>query len=664
MFSFIETIRTRFYSLIAITIHCNAVPLFGLLSSLILKMTYLSVENLSKKYGLKTLFEGITFGITKGDKTALIAQNGTGKTTLLKILAGLEIPDSGEVITKNGLRVSLLEQEPHLDGNLTINEFIIHGDNEMVRVVREYEMAVEAQSNNYSDETQRVFDKALAQMDAKNAWDYELRLQQILSELKVLDLNQKISSLSGGQRKRVALAFTLLDEPDLLILDEPTNHLDVEMIEWLEKYLSKSTMTLLMVTHDRYFLDRVCNHIIEIEDGEIYHHKGDYDYFLLKKEEREAVYATEVAKAGKLAKKELEWVRRQPKARTTKSKSRIDAYYETEKKANSGKIKKEIKLEVGHSRIGGQVLELKNVSKKYGDLKILDSFNYSFNKGEKIGIIGKNGVGKSTFLKIITGDETVDNGQVLTGQTIVYGHYKQNGHSFKENERVIDVIKEVAEVIQLANGDTISVSQFLEHFMFDSKMQYTPVAKLSGGEKRRLGLMMVLIKNPNFLILDEPTNDLDLITLEKLESFLAEFGGCLLIVSHDRYFMDNLVEHYFVFEGNGVIMDFNGTYDEYKTLKELEEQEKLKLAESKKKVEKPQKEKPASTKLSYYERKEFNKLEKEIERLEDLKSNIEQEMNSGITDYEALNSLSEQFKSLSDQIDEKEMRWLELSERA
>jgi ATP-binding cassette subfamily F protein uup len=627
-------------------------------------MTYLSVENLSKKYGLKTLFEGITFGITKGDKTALIAQNGTGKTTLLKILAGLEIPDSGEVMTKNGLRVSLLEQEPQLDGNLTINEFIIHGDNEMVRIVREYEMAVEAQSNNYSDETQRIFDKALAQMDANNAWDYELRLQQILSELKVQDLNQKISSLSGGQRKRVALAFALLDEPDLLILDEPTNHLDVEMIEWLEKYLSKSTMTLLMVTHDRYFLDRVCNHIIEIEDGEIYHHKGDYDYFLLKKEEREAVYATEVAKAGKLAKKELEWVRRQPKARTTKSKSRIDAYYETEKKANSGKVKKEIKLEVGHSRIGGQVLELKNVSKKYGDLTILDSFNYSFNNGEKIGIIGKNGVGKSTFLKIITGDENIDEGQVLTGQTIVYGHYKQTGHSFKENERVIDVIKEVAEVIQLANGDTISVSQFLEHFMFDSKMQYTPVAKLSGGEKRRLGLMMVLIKNPNFLILDEPTNDLDLITLEKLESFLAEFGGCLLIVSHDRYFMDNLVEHYFVFEGNGLIKDFNGTYDEYKTLKELEEQEKLKAAESKKKIEKPQKEKPASTKLSYNERKEFNKLEKEIEQLVDLKSNIEQEMNSGITNYEALNSLSEQFKSLSDQIDEKEMRWLEFSERA
>lgn len=628
-------------------------------------MTYLSVENLSKKYGLKILFEGITFGISKGDKTALIAQNGTGKTTLLKILAGIEAPDDGEVMTKNGLRVSLLEQEPELDDDLTINEFIIHGDNEMVRIVREYEIAVEAQMNNYSQDTQQAFDKALAKMDANNAWDYELRLQQILGELKVQDLDQKIDSLSGGQRKRVALAFALLDEPDLLILDEPTNHLDVEMIEWLEKYLSKSTMTLLMVTHDRYFLDRICNHIIEIEDGEIFHHKGNYDYFLKKKDEREAVYATEIAKAGKLAKKELEWVRRQPKARTTKSKSRLDAFYETEKKAKSGKIKKEIKLEVGHSRIGGQVLELKNVSKSYSELKILEHFNYSFNKGEKIGIIGKNGVGKSTFLKIITGEEVADEGQVITGQTIVYGHYKQTGHHFKNDERVIDVIKEVAEVIQLANGDTISASQFLEHFMFDSKMQYTPVSKLSGGEKRRLGLMMVLIKNPNFLILDEPTNDLDLITLEKLESFLAEFGGCLLIVSHDRYFMDNLVEHYFVFEGNGVIKDYNGTYAEYKAEKLIEEQEKLAQTELKKqKTSTPKQTKSDPAKLSYAERKEFNKLEKEIEELEIRKQAIEDEMNSGITDYEKLNELSNQFGEIKEEIEEKELLWLELSERA
>ncbi len=625
-------------------------------------MTYLSTENLSKKYGLKLLFEGLTFGISKGDKTALIAQNGTGKSTLLKILAGVEQPDSGEVMVRNGIRVSLLEQEPELDDAMTINEFITHGDNEMVKVVRRYEKAVEAQSENYSEETQKAFDKALAQMDAANAWDYEQRLQQILGHLNIHDLDQQIGSLSGGQRKRVALAFALLDEPDLLILDEPTNHLDVEMIEWLEVYLTKSTMTLLMVTHDRYFLDRVCNHILEIEDGELYHHKGNYNYFLQKKAEREEVYATEVAKAGKLAKKELEWMRRQPKARTTKSKSRIDAFYETEKKAKSGKVKQEIQLDVSVSRIGGQVLELKKVNKKYDDLVILNDFEYSFNKGEKIGIIGKNGVGKSTFLKIITGEEKPDSGEVLTGQTIIYGHYKQQGISFKESERVIDVIKEVAEVIELSNGDTISASQFLEHFMFDSKMQYTPVAKLSGGEKRRLGLMMVLIKNPNFLILDEPTNDLDLITLEKLESFLADFGGCLIIVSHDRYFMDNLVDHYFVFEGNGVIKDFNGTYQEYKDEIDRvssEEKESPKKKPTKKNVESTPEE---SKKLSFNEKKEYQKLEKEIEQLEATKSEIETQMNSE-QDYEKLQELSQSYASTKDKIEEKELRWLELAER-
>lgn len=630
-------------------------------------MTYLSVENLSKKFGLKTLFEDITFGLSKGDKTALIAQNGTGKSTLLKILAGKEVPDSGEVMIRNGIRVSLLEQEPELDDTLTINEFITHGDNEMVKIVRNYEQAVEAQANDYSEATQKAFDQAIAVMDAKNAWDYEQRLQQILGHLNIHDLDQHISSLSGGQRKRVALAFALLDEPDLLILDEPTNHLDVEMIEWLESYLTRSTMTLLMVTHDRYFLDRVCNHILEIEGGELYHHKGNYAYFLQKKAEREEVYATEVDKAKKLAKKELEWMRRQPKARTSKSKSRIDAYYETEKKAASGKVKQEIKLEVSHSRIGGKVLELKKVNKSFGDLTILNDFSYQFLKGERIGIIGKNGVGKSTFLKIITGDEPVDSGEVETGQTIVYGHYKQSGHTFNENDRVIDVIKEVAEVIQLANGDTISASQFLEHFMFDSKMQYTPVEKLSGGEKRRLGLMMVLIKNPNFLILDEPTNDLDLITLEKLESFLADFGGCLIIVSHDRYFMDTLVEHYFVFEGKGVIRDFNGTYLEYRELQKEEEAEEARIkAEEKAAKETPSQTKSSSSsgeKLSYKERKEYNKLEDELGQLEEQKSQIETEMNAE-SDYEKLQELSARYAELKSIIEEKEFRWLELAERA
>ncbi|MFY0698305.1 MAG: ABC-F family ATP-binding cassette domain-containing protein [Balneola sp.] len=627
-------------------------------------MTYLSTENLGKKYGLKLLFEDLTFGISKGDKTALIAQNGVGKSTLLKILAGKETPDSGKVMIRNGIKVAMLEQEPELDDSMTINQFIAHGENEMVKVVQQYDKAVAAQAEDYNEKTQEAFDKALAKMDAANAWDYEQRLHQILSVLNIHDLDQDISSLSGGQRKRVALAFALLDDPDLLILDEPTNHLDVEMIEWLEAYLTKSTMTLLMVTHDRYFLDRVCNHILEIEDGQLYHHKGNYEYFLQKKAEREEVYATEIAKAGKLMKKEQEWMRRQPKARTTKSKSRIDAFYQTEKKAKSGKVKHEVKLEVDMSRIGGQVLELKKVSKSFDDLVILKDFEYSFNKGERIGIIGKNGVGKSTFLKIITGEEPVDSGEVETGQTIVYGHYKQSGIEIKEKERVIDVIKEIAEVIVLANGDTISVSQFLEHFMFDSKMQYTPVSKLSGGEKRRLGLMMVLIKNPNFLILDEPTNDLDLITLEKLEGFLSNFGGCLIIVSHDRYFMDNLVEHYFVFEGNGEVNDFNGTYSEYRALKTEQESGGKNSSTEKKKSDHPKPSNSDPEKLSFNERKEYQKLEKEIEELEKKKSAIHRQMSNSDLDYEKLQELSETFSALKEELEEKEFRWLELAERA
>lgn len=630
-------------------------------------MTYLSTENLSKQYGLKPLFENLTFGISKGDKTALIAKNGTGKSTLLKIMAGKETPDSGEVMVRNGIKVGLLEQEPELDDALTISEFISHGENKMVNIVKAYDKAVAAQAEDYNEDTQKAFDKALAAMDAANAWDYEQRMHQILDALQIRDLDQPINSLSGGQRKRVALAFLLLEEPDLIILDEPTNHLDVDMIEWLEAYLTKSNMTLLMVTHDRYFLDRVCNHILEIEDNKLYHHNGNYEYYLLKKEEREAIYATEVAKAGKLAKKELEWMRRQPKARTTKSKSRIDAFYETEKKANSGKKEQEIKLDVGVSRIGGQVLELKKVNKSYGDLVILDKFDYSFNKGEKIGIIGKNGVGKSTFLKIITGEEKPDSGEVLVGKTIITGHYKQQGILIKENERVIDVIKNVAEYIKLSNGDQISASQFLEHFMFDSKAQYTPVSKLSGGEKRRLGLMMVLIKNPNFLILDEPTNDLDLITLNKLEHFLAEFGGCLVIVSHDRYFMDNLVDHFFVFEGDGVIRDFNGTYEEYRALaaSESSAENSAKAANkaagnSTKEVERSE---PKKEGLTFKEKKELQRLEKEIERLDTEKSTLEKELGSGELELDQIKKKSEDYAKLKSQLDETELKWLELSEK-
>lgn len=630
-------------------------------------MTYLSVENLSKRFGLKTLFEGITFGIARGDKTALVAKNGTGKSTLLKVLAGREPADVGEVMVQNNIRIGFLEQEPELNPDLTIRQYIAEGNSEMMSAVEEYEKATTAQAEEFSEATQARFMKASERMDAINAWDYEQRMEQILSKLSITSLDQPIASLSGGERKRVALAFVLLDEPDLLILDEPTNHLDVEMIEWLEEYLAQSKVTLFMVTHDRYFLDRVCNHILEMEGGKLYHHKGNYSYFLQKRAEREEVERTEIAKAGQLLKKEMEWMRRQPKARTTKSKSRIDAFYDTKEKATSKKEEQEMELGTSMKRIGGQVLEMENISKQYGETVILDDFSYSFKKGEKIGIIGKNGVGKSTFLKIITGEEEADEGDIKTGQTIEYGHYRQQGIEVDEDMRVIDVIKEVASVITLADGKQISASQFLEHFMFTADLQYTPVHKLSGGERRRLGLMMVLIKNPNFLILDEPTNDLDLTTLQKLEDFLDTFGGCLIIVSHDRFFMDRLVHHYFVFEGDGEIRDHHGTYMEYRELKALEDAEEKQAQKSKKsskpapKEKKPEKKKD---KLSFTERKQFNKLEKEIASLEEEKDAIESELSSGKLEPDELREKSERYAGLSEEIDEKTMIWLEMSERA
>ncbi|HET8866058.1 MAG TPA: ABC-F family ATP-binding cassette domain-containing protein [Gracilimonas sp.] len=631
-------------------------------------MTYLSTENLSKNFGIKPLFEDLTFGISKGHKTALIAPNGTGKSTLLKILAGEMEPDSGKVMTQKGLQIGFLAQEPEMDESMTISEFIAHGNSEKIRVVQRYDKAVREQAEDYNTQTQQEFEKASAAMDASEAWDVEQQMEQILGVLSIHDLDQSIASLSGGERKRVALAFVLLDEPDLLILDEPTNHLDVEMIEWLEQYLAKSTMTLLMVTHDRYFLDRVCNHILELDYGKLYHHKGNYEYYLQKKAEREEVEATAIAKAGKLMKKELEWMRRGPKARTTKSKSRIKAFYETKDKATSAREEKELQLDVNMSRMGGKVLEVENLSKSFDDIVILNDFSYQFLQGERIGILGKNGVGKSTFLKILLGEEPVDSGEIETGETIVFGHYQQKGIQIDESKRVIEVIKEVAEVIELANGDKITASQFLEHFMFPGKMQYTPVEKLSGGEKRRLGLMMVLIKNPNFLILDEPTNDLDLLTLNKLEDFLQNFGGCLMIVSHDRFFMDKLVDHYFVFEGNGVIEDFHGTYEEYREEMlakiSLQGQAKKTSAAPKQEQKSKSEKKSEEKKLNYNERREFNKLEKEIAKLEEEKSALERKINADDLEYEELNKLSKEFEGLKEKLEEKELVWLELAERA
>lgn len=654
-------------------------------------MTYFSAEQLSKSFGIKPLFEGLTFGLSKGDKTALVAPNGTGKSTLLRVLAGSETPDEGKVMIRNGVRVGFLEQEPHLDDQLTIRQCISRDRSDVVSTIRRYEKAVKAQEEKITEVSRKEYDEALAAMNAADAWVYEQRMKQILGRLNIHELDQNIASLSGGERKRVALAFVLLDNPDILLLDEPTNHLDIEMIEWLESYLEKSATTLLMVTHDRYFLDRVCNHIIEIDQGKLYHHKGNYSDYLQKKAERQQAEEQSVNKAGQLLKKELEWMRRAPKARGTKSKSRISAFYETEEKAKKQTGGPGLRLDISMQRMGKKILELKKVSKSFGSTVILDSFSYSFNRGERIGIIGNNGTGKTTFLNILTGAEGADTGIIDKGSTIVYGHYRQQGLEADENLRVIEVIKEIAEVITLSDGRQISASQFLEHFMFPSKMQYTPVGKLSGGERRRLGLMKVLIKNPNFLILDEPTNDLDLETLTRLEDFLQDFGGCLIVVSHDRFFMEKLVDHYFIFEGNGHIRDFNGTYREYR--QELAQREKTEpdsghkssggagqgRSGSKSKQHAANGKKndghnvsgngsggfgdDVKKKLSYKERKELGALEKEIAKLEEEKSEIETALASGTLEYEDLQHKSERHGELGALIDQKSERWLELAER-
>lgn len=630
-------------------------------------MTILSTDNLSKSFGVNTLFENLTFGISEGDKTALVAPNGTGKSTLLKILGGKEPADSGEVTIRNGIRIGFLAQEPDLDDKKTIREYIAQGDSKLVKIVQEYERAAQAQAEDFNPQTQKAFEKATAAMEAANAWDYEQRMEQILGILNINDLDQSISTLSGGERKRVALAFVLIDNPDLLILDEPTNHLDLDMIEWLESYLIQAKITLFMVTHDRYFLDRVCDHILEIDRGKLYHHQGNYEYYLEKKAEREAIQQKEMHKAEQLYKQELEWMRRGPKARTSKSKSRIQSFHDVKDKVKNQDQESEMQLEAGMERMGKKILKLENISKRFGDTVILDDFSYSFKRGERIGIIGKNGVGKSTFLKIITGEVEADSGVVDTGETIVFGHFQQKGIEVDEQMRVIDVLKEVASVIELADGSRITASQFLEHFLFTPEMQYTPVEKLSGGEKRRLGLMMTLIKNPNFLILDEPTNDLDLDTLQILEDFLLNFGGCLIVVSHDRFFMDKLVDHYFAFEGNGVIQDHHGTYSEYRDLKAKEEaEEKRKIQAQKKEATKTssrKKQSSTSNKLTFSEKKEIKKLEKEVAQLEEKVESLEEAMNQPGLNYIEREELSAEYMKLKDEADEKTMRWLELAEK-
>ena len=625
-------------------------------------MNYLNGENLSKDLGERILFKDLDISINKGDKIALVANNGTGKSSLLKILAHAEQPDNGIVRLRKGLRSAYLPQEPVFDEG-TIQNLIDHSSSHIMATIRAYEASLEAQTEDYNTETQRAFEHASAAMDEAEAWDFERKLKELLTRFTITNYDQQISSLSGGQKKRLAISLAILQNPDLLLLDEPTNHLDLDMIEWLEKYLSNSNMSILMVSHDRYFLDSVCNQIVEMVDGRLQYYTGNYAYYLEKKAEMEAANASEIGKAQQLMNKELEWMRRSPKARTTKSKSRISAYYETEAKAKSGKKTQDLELAVKMTRIGGKILELKKVYKSYGDNVILKGLDYTFKKGERIGIVGKNGCGKSTFLNMIMDLEQPDSGKINRGDTIVFGYYSQDGMKhLKPEKRVIDVLKDVAEVITLANGATVTASQMLNLFLFPPQMQHQFVEKLSGGEKRRLYLLTVLMLNPNFLILDEPTNDLDILTLNKLEDFLADFGGCILLVSHDRYFLDRIVEHIFVFEGHGEIKDYNGSYTEYRLEQEEQAKQDKKDAKAAPLVLEKAKTEAPKLKLSFKEKYELETLEKELEDLETEKEQLESQLANNPSDFDIIAKASERLGIVLQEITTKSDRWLVLSE--
>ena len=621
-------------------------------------MNYLSVEELSKSFGDRVLFDKISFGVEKGQKVALIAKNGAGKTTFLNCLTGKEPVSEGRVVWRNDITVGYLNQEQIFDSTHTINEEIFKADNTFMQAINFYNDAV----NNGADAD--TFQQAMDRMDSLQAWDYEAKLKQILGSLQLHDLEQRVNTLSGGQKKRLALAKVLIEQPEFIILDEPTNHLDLEMIEWLENYLATENMTLLMVTHDRYFLERVCDSIIEIDNGQLYSYKGSYAYYIEKKQERESITMSEIEKAKNLYKKELEWMRRMPQARATKAKSRQDAFYEVEKSAKRRIKKEEVKLEVVGQRMCGKILEFHHLRKSFGDKKIVEDFNYTFKRGDRVGIVGRNGVGKSSFIKLITGELQADGGKIVQGETVVVGHYAQDGMHLDEDKRIIDVVKDIAEIIPLAKGRKITASQFLERFLFPPKQQYTYVSKLSGGEKRRLYLLTVLMDNPNFLILDEPTNDLDIMTLNVLEDFLMEFEGCVMVVTHDRFFMDKIVDHLFVFKGDGIIKDFNGKYTDYKEESKREAKEAAQLAKAEQVknaapvVEKTKEKK----KLSFNEQREFDGLEKSMAQLEKRKAEINELMLSGISDAEEITNLSKELASINDDLEEQEMRWLELSE--
>ena len=623
-------------------------------------MNLLSVERLGKNFGERILFEGLSFGLDQGDKVALIASNGAGKSSLLKILAGKDSPDEGQVIFRNKCNVAYLQQDAIFDQYLTIEEILSFTHNRKNALTLEYNNAVEAHIKDNSLQTQKDLDLIIAKMDQENTWDYERRSQQILGKFKIFDFKQKVGTLSGGQKKRLSLALLLLESVDILLLDEPTNHLDIGMIEWLEKYLQQQKLTFLMVTHDRYFLERVCNNIFELESGNLYHHKGNYEYFLEKREERETSFDIEITKAQKLMKKELDWIKRQPKARGTKSKARMHSFNDIKKKATSRRVKQRLKIEMKMDRVGGKILELKNVKKSYGELIILDGFDYIFKKGERIGILGENGIGKSTFLNIITGKEKADSGKINIGETINFGYFTQGSFSTDENRRVITVLKDISDFIVMTDNKKISASQLLEHFMFTPEMQFTQVKRLSGGEKRRLHLLTVLMKNPNFLILDEPTNDLDLLTLTKLEEFLLKFKGCILIVSHDRFFLDKIIDHLFVFKGSGIIEDHYCNYSQYKLQEKQVELECKKVQDLEKKTLKV---KDKSKKLNFKQKFEYDNLHKDLVQLEKEKQELELVIQNQENQLEHILSASERLAEIIQLIEDKELRWFELDEK-
>ena len=615
---------------------------------------YLQVENLTKSFGDLVLFQDISFGIAEGQRIGLIAKNGTGKTTLLNILGGKEGYDEGRIVFRRDLRVGYLEQSPYYPEELTVLEACFYHGNSVVEVIKDYERCM-------STEGHPGLDDILARMEHEKAWDYERRAKQILSQLKIRDFTQQVKHLSGGQLKRVALANVLITEPDLLIMDEPTNHLDLEMTEWLEEYLNRGKLSLLMVTHDRYFLDRVCSEIIEIDNKQLYSYSGNYSYYLEKRQERIEATNAEIARANNLYRTELEWMRRMPQARGHKARYREEAFYELEKVAKQRTYNQQVKLDVKAAYIGSKIFEAEHLCKRFGDLKILDDFSYIFSRYEKMGIVGNNGTGKSTFIKILMGLQKPDSGTLEIGETVRFGYYSQDGLQFDEQMKVIDVVQDIAEVIELGDGRRLTASQFLQHFLFTPETQHSYVYKLSGGEHRRLYLCTVLMRNPNFLVLDEPTNDLDIVTLQVLEEYLKNFKGCVIVVSHDRYFMDKVVDHLLVFKGQGDIRDFPGNYSDYRDWK-------LAKAEHEKEQSKPKEEKTErirlndKRKLSFKEKKELEQLEKDIAALEEEKKRLEEMLCSGTLSVAELTETSKRLPVLADELDEKTMRWLELSE--